>query len=269
MTPDFIVTTSHRPAPEQVDLAGRFAREFKVSFVDRHDSSLEVLRTAHGVAGILVVSANKISYVAEGEEFFFHPGLARLRIKNLINGKTDQMIEAMSLKPGDRVLDCTLGLGADAITASFIAGEKGQVVGLEQSPVIASIVRWGLANYPESEGRIAAAMRRITVCCADHGKFLAGLAPGSFDIIYFDPMFRLPRRQSPAMNAMRPLARPDPLEPGAVEQAIRVAGKRVVVKERRGSGEFKRLGITNISGGKYSPVVFGVAGGRGGLKWEI
>ncbi|MCL6638191.1 MAG: class I SAM-dependent methyltransferase [Firmicutes bacterium] len=258
-------TTSIGPSPVQIETAQELANLLQIPYVSRGDSSLSALCSAHGVSGALVVSAGRVSCIAGGREFFFHPGLAMLRIKELKNGKIDKMIEAMALRERYKVLDCTLGLGSDAIVASFVAGESGRVVGLEGSPVIAAIVARGLAGYRTGDGEIDLAMRRIEVIAADHQRFLEGLAPGSFDVIYFDPMFRQPRKHSPAINAMRCLAKADPLKREAVETAVRIAAKRVVVKERRGSSEFDRLGIEEIYGGRYAPVVYGVIRGRGGV----
>ncbi len=254
----FAVTTSLSAAPEQVAEAKQLAGKFKVPFVHRRGLSLETLSHSLNVEGILVVSSQKVSYVTREQEFFFHPGLACLRIIGLKNGKTDQMVKCMSLKKGFSVLDCTLGLGTDAIVASFVVGANGRVTGLESSIVIAELVRRGLATYTEIEEDIASAMRRVEVINTNYKEYLAGLPARSFDVIYFDPMFRNPRLHSPAMNAMRLLANDEPLDRETIDLAIRSAVKRVVMKERRGSAEFERLGFKKVCGGKYSPVLYGV-----------
>lgn len=253
----FIVTTSHRPKQVQTEEAKQLALMFNVSFAERSDMSAKNLMEKTGAGGLIVVSARRTSYISGGQEFFFHPGLARLRIKELKNGKDDQMIRAMSLKPGDSVLDCTMGPGADAIVASYISGPNGRVTALESSPVISALVRTGLLTYPEDED-IALAMRRIIAVNTDYRSYLTGLEPRSYDIIYFDPMFRAPRHRSPAMNSARLLANPAPVEVETIELALRVAAKRVVLKERRGSSEFERLGFKRIVGGNYAPVAYGV-----------
>ncbi len=254
---NFIVTTSHRATHAQTETAKQLASMFKVSFAERDDLSARDLMEKYDVDGLIVVSAKRTSYVSGGQEFFFHPGLARLRIKELKNGKADQMIKAMSLAPGDSVLDCTMGPGVDAIVASYISGPCGMVTALESSPIISALVRTGLLAYPE-DGDMAPAMRRIKVINTDYRKYLAGLDQRSYDIIYFDPMFRAPRHKSPAMNSARLLANPAPLDAETVELALRAAAKRVVMKERRGSAEFTRLGFKCIFGGNYAPVAYGV-----------
>ncbi|NLI13747.1 MAG: class I SAM-dependent methyltransferase [Peptococcaceae bacterium] len=235
-----------------------------MSFAERSDLSVKDITEKFGVDGLLVVSAQRTSFICGGQEFFFHPGLARLRIKELKNGKADQMIKAMSLMPGESVLDCTLGPGADAIVASYVSGPNGRVTGLEASPIISVLVGSGLSTYPEEED-ITAAMRRINVINTDYRTYLSSLEPCSYDIIYFDPMFRAPRHKSPAMNSVRLLADPAPVEKETINLALRAAAKRVVLKERRGSAEFERLGFKHVVGGNYAPVAYGVMERQGVL----
>jgi hypothetical protein len=211
-----------------------------------------------GVFGILVVSSQRISFFTGSSEFFFHPGLAKLRINEVKNGKTDQMIQALSLEAGDTLLDCTLGLGTDAIVASYVAGTRGRVTGLESSALIANIVGRGLKTYQFEEEDIAIAMQRIEVVHSNHKDYLAYLPSRSYDVVYFDPMFRLPRKKSPGMDAIRAIANPNPIDRETVTLALRACRRRVVIKERRWSKEFERLGFKEICGGRYAPVVYGV-----------
>jgi 16S rRNA (guanine1516-N2)-methyltransferase len=259
----FAVTTSHRPAPDQVSLAKKLAYELSVQFIPRSDYSIETLISNLGVAGMMVVSSQRICFCTDRSDFFFHPGLARLRIKELNNGKNDRMIQAMSLHAGDTLLDCTLGLGTDAIVASYVSGPHGRVTGLESSLPIAAIVRQGLKTYQSEEEDITRAMQRVEVVHCRHKDYLAGLPARSFDVVYFDPMFRTPRKKSPAMDAMRTIANPDPIDPETIAMALKVCKRRVVMKERRWSKEFERLGFKEILGGKYAPVVYGVIDRQG------
>jgi 16S rRNA (guanine1516-N2)-methyltransferase len=207
-----------------------------------------------------------MTFVMGEHEFFFHPGLARLRIKEINNGKTDQMISAMSLNEGHSVLDCTMGLGTDAIVASYVSGAAGNVDALESSPVISELVKRGLQSYVDEDTEILHAMRRIKVINIKHKEYLASLKAGSYDIVYFDPMFRFPRRQSTGINAARMLADPDPVDLETVQLAFNAAARRVVMKERRDSTEFERLGFKHIYGGRHSPVAYGVKERQGVLE---
>lgn len=257
--PGCVVTTGYRPGPQELSLAAWFARRLCALLVPRENLSLRALEEKYGVQGVLVVTRCRASFYAGGVEVFFHPSMAKLRIAEIKAGKTDQMIKAMDLRPGEEVLDCTLGLGVDAIVASFVAGPAGRVVGVESSPVLAALVEHGLKNYRDRLPReLLEAMRRIEVVCGDHLSHLQGLPAESFDVVYFDPMFREPLYRSPAIGPLRILANDAPLDRRAVEEALRVARRRVVMKERRGSREFARLGFTCVQGGKSSPVAYGV-----------
>ncbi|MFZ5651914.1 MAG: class I SAM-dependent methyltransferase [Bacillota bacterium] len=260
----FAVTTSLNGSEEQCRKALEISSELQIPFLERNNISIGQLIADSSLHGILVVDKNKLAYRYPGGEFFFHPGMAKLRINDILNGKTDQMIKALDFRPGDTLIDCTLGLGSDAIVASFI-NEGGKVTGLEHSKIICLIVKKGLAEYCEgSDPAVERAMREINVICGDYNVFLKNMEDDSADIIYFDPMFRAPAGKSSAMEAMRPLTNNAPLSPEALREAVRVARRRVVVKEARNSPEFGRLGIYDISGGKYSPVSYGIIEKRGG-----
>lgn len=261
----FVVTTALKQTPEMERRAKEIAAELGCVYVERNDQPVKALLEIRSVSGLLVTHTGKLSYVSDGgDEFFFHPGLAGLRIEQINNGQTDRMIEAMALLPGDSVLDCTLGLGADAIVAAYVAGAAGLVVGLESSLPLAYLVKTGLSSYISKDQMLAESMRRVRATWADHLEYLSGLAAGSFDVVYFDPMFRRPRLQSPAINSLRILADPAPVTDLAIDLAVRIARKRVVLKERRGSSEFERLGFTGILGGRYAPIRYGVIDCHGG-----
>lgn len=254
---DLIVTTIHKPSPAITAFAAELAELLQAPLVARENHSLPGLRAAYHTDTILVAAKNGPVAHTAGGEYFFHLSMAELRIKNLINGKHDHMVTAMGLEAGATVLDCTLGLGSDAIVASFIAGDSGKIVGLEASPVIAVITGLGLKQQVHEDAEITAALRRITVENSDYNDYLAGLPAKSFDIVYFDPMFRAPVYSSSNLKPLRQLADMRPLSADAVAQACRVAKRRVVIKEAKGSAEFERLGITALQGGKYSSVQYG------------
>ena len=83
----------------------------------------------------------------------------------------------------------------------------------------------------------------------DHLDYLRSLPSGSRDIVYFDPMFRDPLHDSAAIGSLRDLANGSALSAESVEEAKRVARKTVVLKEKRGSTEFARLGFTELARG--------------------
>ena len=253
---NFIVTTPRKVSNE--NFAVEIAQRLGGQFVRRESFSLDALKKIHGVENILLVKKNSLSVVTAEGELFFHPNTAHLRIKNLRGGEGDRLIDALKISGGSKVLDCTLGLGSDAIVESFIVGATGKVIALESNPLIAAIVGYGMKNFLEDSLHILEAMRRVEVVNADCSDFLKTCADKSFDAVYFDPMFRRPIEKSSGLNPIRPLADNRPLTEEIIRQARRVAKFRVVMKEHSGSAEFERLGFKILSGGKYSSITFGV-----------
>lgn len=254
-----MVTTAQSGGDREVEAARRLGAELGVPTAARAGRSLAAIRRAHGVNGVLVVGRRRVSLFTPNGEFFFHPGMAKLRIKALAAGKTDQMVQAMALERGDRVLDCTLGLGADALTAAYAVGDRGAVCGLEVVRPVAVLVRRGLEELRRAdEPLLAAAAARIRVVEADYRAYLARLPDNSFDVVYFDPMFGRGVAASPNMQPLRVLADSSPVDRRAVAEAARVAAGRVVVKERRRSPAFGRLGLTEITGGRSAAVAYGI-----------
>ncbi len=255
---NLIVTTIHKPTPAAEEYARALASRLGAPLVARERRSLAALRAAYGADTVLVAAKDgPVVHTPDGA-YFFHLSMAELRINNLKDGKPDHMIAAMGLAPGMSVLDCTLGLATDAIVASFAAGEEGRVVGLESSPLIAAVTGYGLAAFASGRPDVDAALRRVAVVNADYNGHLATLPAASFDIVFFDPMFRTPVMASSSLQPLRQLADPRPVGPAAIAAARLVARRRVVMKEARGSGEFARLGFATIVGGKYSSVHYGV-----------
>lgn len=192
----------------------------------------------------LVVARQEWRYERDdGLTFTFHPNMAALRVKRLQAGESDLLVAASGMQADDQVLDCTLGMGADAIVSSFAVGEQGGVVALESQPLIAQLVRHGLATYQTERRALQQAMRRVQVVEADYDSYLKEQPDQSFDIVIFDPMFRRSVHHSLPMQQLKPLANHAPLTPEAVQEACRVARKAVLFKERVNSPEFERLGF--------------------------
>ena len=256
-----VVTTVRRGqkyAEANRALAARTAAELGIPNVPRGSDSLDEMRTAYGVDAVLVARRGLLTAVTAEGELFFHPGMAHLRIKNLRSGQGDHLVHALGLTEGMCVLDCTLGTGADAIIESFAVGAAGSVTALETNPIIAAVIGDGLAHATGDNYEMHAAMRRISVHAADALDYLRAQEDGSYDAVYFDPMFRRPVHESEGMNALRVLADARALTEEVIAEARRVARRRVVMKERQGSREFARLGFTDLAGGKYSRVAYGV-----------
>jgi hypothetical protein len=131
------------------------------------------------------------------------------------------------------------------------------VTAVESERVIYLLLREGLKEYVSELEELNTAMRRIWLIHADHKDILRELPDNSADVVYFDPMFRTPVRESSAMLPLRNAANPNPLSMETVREAVRVARKTVVLKEHRGSGEFAKLGFSPVDRG-HGKIAYGV-----------
>ena len=103
---------------------------------------------------------------------------------------------------------------------------------------------------------MTAALRRIEPVQAVAKEYLAQCAAQSFDVVYFDPMFRHPVQGSKAMDALRPLSYEATLDEETLALARRAAA-RVVIKERS-EHILRQYGCTEFIGGKYSRIKYGI-----------
>lgn len=242
-----IVTTTERPDEETIRHANRIAEELGCASVPRRRDTIRGLMRARPDAadGVLVAGPDGLRFIAPDEPpLFYHPSMAYIRAKRLREGGYDAMANAAGAQPGDAVLDCTAGLGSDALVFSVAVGAQGRVTALEASPVLHLIVREGMRAYKTELPDIDEAMRRIEHVKAEHLAYLRDLPDRSFDIVYFDPMFSKPVMESASLLPLRAMAEDSPLTEEAVREARRVARKSVVLKEHRDSKEFERLGFT-------------------------
>lgn len=255
-----IVTTGRKFHQETIALAQAAAKKLRIPYVERKKFSTEELKNRYDVNFVLIAKKNALSLETPHGELFFHPNMAHLRIKNLrLHQQQDHMVEALGLKKGMSVLDCTLGFAADSIVASYVVGESGRVTGLESQPLIEAVVHYGLQHYQDDTSPyVLAAMRRVQTICIDALSYLKQQPDDSVDVIYFDPMFRHPFLESKSLDPLRTVANRNALTPETIAEAKRVARYRVVMKETSLSAEFARLGFPKVIGGKYSKVHYGI-----------
>ncbi|MCS1351208.1 class I SAM-dependent methyltransferase [Mechercharimyces sp. CAU 1602] len=246
-----LVTTSMKAQTKDIALAEELAQRLRIPYIERQRHSIVELLDLQEAEQALLVANQQIRWQERsGDSFFFHPNLAALRVKQWKQTGNDSLIQVAGIEEGDEVLDCTLGMGADAVVAAHVVGSSGRVVGVESQPVIATIVAHGLKQYRTERNSLKEAMERVQVICADYTSYLAQCEDNAYDVILFDPMFRQTVKKSPAMQSLKQLANPQPLDDGAVKEAIRVARRKVVLKERTGSSEFERLGFTIVKESK-------------------
>ncbi len=244
------VTTPLRPSPAEEHAAVLAAARYGLPFVARGGRALtRVLATAEA-EGALVLSETRAVLSAGGAEHAWSPGMGLLRMKRFLDARSrgrppephdrDPLLEAAGIVPGDRVLDATAGLGADALVAAAAAGARGEVLGLESSAALAAWTGEGLRRLAVE------AARRVELLHADHLAYLASAPDRSFDVVLFDPMFRHARAEPGGFEVVRRLADPRPLSTEALAQARRVARRWVVVKDGAPGWDLARLGLTPL-----------------------
>lgn len=228
--------------------AKRKAAEWGLPYVERpRKTGLEVL----GGGPFLVLGAEGWTF-REGEASLrFTPGMAALRIKRLDAGKDeDTLVRLGELEPGDRVLDCTFGLGADALVCAKAVGPQGRVDAVESS-----LLLWALGS--EGVARLGlAGLAPIRVERGDHLEVLRRAEAKSYEVVLFDPMFGRPQKGSPAFEVLRAHADPRPVAPEALAEAKRVAKRWVLVKGAKYSKDLKALGLKAEPGSRFSNLVW-------------
>ncbi|MDR3586137.1 MAG: class I SAM-dependent methyltransferase [Desulfosporosinus sp.] len=221
-------------------------------------------------AAELTITRQGVFLTSGTEKLSFHPSMALIRLINILRGGSDRYLEATQLKAGDSLIDATLGLGTDALIGAWAVGDQGSVQAYEQSPILAALVQDGLSHFQEivphakNEEKqncwaaLAQAARQIEVHWGEHREYFRRIPSRSVDVVYFDPMFRHTRQQSDSIQPLHQWSDHSPLDQEAVLEACRIARHRVVLKERKNSSEFRRLGFEILRGGRYSPVDYGI-----------
>lgn len=242
-----VITTGGRPDERSVQLAAKARQILGYPVVERSKRSVSRMQQQYE-ADVLVAGKNRFELYRVGmeEPFFFHPNSAAFRLKRLLKGETDPLIEAAQLQAGDRFLDCTLGLASDSIIASFITGDNGQVTGVEADPDVAFITAKGLRTFPTDSVQLAEAMGRIEVKHSEAVDFLRQQDDSSWDIVYIDPMFHAPIVESSNFAPLRQVGVHYSLHDEWVGQALRVSKRRVVVKDHFDSPVFERFTMNRI-----------------------
>lgn len=253
-----VITGTRRTTDDEISEILQFASEAGAVYVPRNDQSLDKVMKQADVTRVIVWEPEGPVLYCNGQRFFYHPSMGKTRVAHLRKGKADVMVEAMALESGMSVLDCTMGLGADSLVASYVVGQPGRVIAVESSRLIMSIVKCGIRKHIKGPSWLDEALCRIEIINDDYSSILKQQADKSFDVVYFDPMFEKPVTKSAGISPMRSLANYAKLTVESWQEAMRVARKRVVVKERQGSTEFQRLSVDEIIGGKSSTIAYGI-----------
>ncbi|GAB6990122.1 class I SAM-dependent methyltransferase [Paenibacillus pini] len=252
-----IITTGRGADPTIVKRAEDLSRRTNNVYIPRMNGSLARLAAKHKNEDVIVVLEQGARLFRSGQlPMEFHPSMGFVRAKRILKGEYDPMLDSSGITLGNTVLDCTAGLGTDSLVFAVKAGPSGSVTAIESSEALSVLLMEGLATYSSDNAEVNEAMRRISVRHGHHLDVLRSMPDASFDIVYFDPMFREPMLESASISPLRSFANPDALSEESIAEAIRVARKTVVLKEKRGSSEFARLGFTSDE--RQSKIAYGV-----------
>lgn len=250
--PRLAVTTSGKASAELIAHARQAAEKWRLPFIARKRKAPIGPLLGREADAFLVFGIEGLTLRDRDGALRFTPGMARLRVKRLDAGiQEDVLVRIAGFRAGESVLDCTLGLGADALVAARAVGPSGRVVGLEKSLALYALVSDGLEHYQAGHQCC-----RIEPLHADGESYLLAQSDGSFDHVLFDPMFERPRRSAPSFEILRRFADYSPLTVSTLRQAARVARRTVVVKAARHWNGFARLGLSAEPGSRYSPVLW-------------
>ncbi|WP_310828919.1 class I SAM-dependent methyltransferase [Paenibacillus pedocola] len=253
-----IITTGFDPIPEIVQRAEGLAEHTGTSFKPRGKMSMKKLVERYGDQEILVVLQEAVRLITPGmPPMEFHPSMGFVRAKRILKGEPDPMIEAAGMQPGDSVLDCTAGLGSDSLLFAVHGGAESAVIALESSLPLYTLLLEGMRHYTSGQIKVNEALRRIQVVHSEHLQYLRAIPDNSIDIVYFDPMFRVPLMDSSAISPLRQFANTAALSAESVAEAVRIARKTVLLKEKALSGEFARLGFEELLRGS-AKISYGV-----------
>lgn len=242
-----VITTGGRPDAESIELAHEASRSLGYPVVERRRASVTTLQQRYN-ANVLVAGKGRFELFRVGMDkpFFFHPNTAVFRLKRLLKGEKDPLVEASGLLAGDSFLDCTLGLAADSIIASFTVGEGGLVTGIEADRDVAYLTYRGLSTFPTDDAVLQEAMGRIQVVQGEAISYLKSLPDNSWDVVYLDPMFHAPIEESSNFTPLREVGLHSSLTQQWWEEAVRVSRRRVVVKDRFDSPVFEQYGMMRV-----------------------
>ncbi|MEH7437128.1 class I SAM-dependent methyltransferase [Neobacillus drentensis] len=252
------ITTAGRTKQHMIEKAIHTAKTLEVPYVPRKKKSISLLQEEWD-SRCLVVGKERIELFEKGstQPFFFHPNSAMFRIKRLLQGDHDPFADIAQLSKGMTVLDCTLGLSSDAIVASFLVGEEGEVIGIEGQKYLAFIVQKGLQTWDSGLENMNEAMKRIKVVQASALDYLKKQPNVSVDCVYFDPMFEESVLESDGIKALGQFAVYDDLTEELLQEANRVAKTRIILKDHYKSTRFEKYGFQVVRR-KTSKFHFGV-----------
>lgn len=251
------VTVTAKQPGRYIPTARAKAEEWGVPFFDRPERTPLSERIGTLADAFLVLGGDGWTLHDAQGSLYFSPGMAAVRVKRIgtPTQEEDVLVRLCELKPGDSVLDGTLGLGSDALVCARVVGPTGRVIGIEASLPLFALASEGLARKPPFTASATIEVRRGNALSV-----FSTLEPRSIDCVIFDPMFDLPKSATPSFDMLRRYALHEPLDEATLAQARRVARRWVVVKGGRYGKEFARLGLTPLKLTRFKPLVWARVG---------
>ena len=239
--------------------AQALAEELGIPFAERENKGISYLIKKYELDCMFVEEDESLKVIrSDGEVLSHHYGMAAPRIRQIAKKQDITFPEIADVKEGDRVLDCTMGMASDALVLAYLTGKEGSVTSLESSPVIYAVTSYGLDQMSQKVNPLPLreSAGRIKPVFTNYETYLNNCDDNMFDIVYFDPMFEEPIYASSGIAPLRRDADYTPLKQEILQEALRVARKRVVVKHKEGT--LKQLSFDTRMGGKYSAIAYGI-----------
>src|SRR5699024_3683792 len=192
---------------ENISVIKDIARRYNQDYIERKKQSISHLMERYNDDILVVGNDLSIHLKDEKEVIKYHPNIAMVRAKRVINQQSDAFLEACQLKARMSFLDCTAGLGADSLIASIVLGLSGTITALENNFKLYLLLQEGLQNYQSHNDKINEAMRRVEVVNADNTAYLKKLEDNSVDVVYFDPMFTMELEESIGIRPIKSIAK--------------------------------------------------------------
>lgn len=228
--------------------AEKIAKELQLPFVRSMDDVFDVY---------LVLTPERLQLQASGDDapgavyVDFIGGALGHRLR--FGGGRRQLIgRAVGLRKKEviRVLDVTAGLGRDAYVLANLGCDVTMV---ESSSVVTALLEDGLKRAAESEHFSTLKLRLIS---GDALFYMQGLSESECpDVVYLDPMFPPLKKTAAVKKEMRILklvVGEDEDSAALLEQARKIAQKRVVVKRHRQSPSIGNIKPDLVFEGKSS-----------------
>ena len=238
-----------------------WAAEIGAAWIPRQGQTMDALQQTYGDNLLIYTSKGPQLVRAEGTHFF-SLNMAQLRIQQIRRGQTDHFLEAIGTAEAITLLDCTCGFGADTITAAFALPSGSRIDALEISPLLGAVTQWGVRHFVHEKDDVTQALRRIHLTIGDFRTYLQDTSASPYDVLYFDPMFQRPVKESCQFQPVRPIMDHDALSIDDVRLALQKARRRVVIKDRNLQWLAEAFPQMKRYGGRYSRVAYGVLNGE-------